>query len=117
KLTNTAAEPISLARPDNSCRSRPTLSVSDSIAEFNSSTTKTKHQTPTNSANWLTEFANQAANGIEITAKIVSWRKADSNFQLAAKPCIEHFAALIMRPIPVPLGFNIFAVLKTCYVC
>lgn len=31
-LTRTAAEPRSLARPDNGCISKPTLSTTDSIA-------------------------------------------------------------------------------------
>jgi len=100
RLMNTAADPMSLARPESMCRSAPIRSTTASIAEFSSSTTSTNRQLPISNARSTPVCPTQRAAGTRKMHSTSSWRNAASFFQVARIPAMEYNAAFQMRRRP-----------------
>lgn len=76
RAISTAALAMSLARLDNSCRSKDTRSTTASMAEFSSSTMRMSSSDPSSSAACSQVLASQKASGAAMMHSQVSWRKA-----------------------------------------
>lgn len=82
----TAADPISLALPDNTCNSVLTRSVNASIAEFNNSTISITNSELTNIAQCSNDEASQNEIGNNIRLNSSSCLNAASSLNAALKP-------------------------------
>ncbi len=82
----TAADPISLALPDNTCNSVLTRSVSASIAEFNNSTISIISSELINIAQCNNDEASQNEMGNNIRLNNSSCLNAASSLNAALKP-------------------------------
>ena len=86
KLTNTAAEPMSLARPESSFASLPTLSTIASILELSNSTIKISTNEPISKARSIPSFPNHKPRGVNRQTKSNSYLKAASCLNAAQRP-------------------------------
>ncbi len=101
---STAAEPMSLARPDNLCLSSPMRSTVASMALLINSTISTMNIGAINRTRSMPFWPNQRPKGMTITARASSCRKAASSRNAPEKPFMLAPKALNMRVRPV--GFN-----------
>uniref|UniRef100_A0A0K0FWG4 Uncharacterized protein n=1 Tax=Strongyloides venezuelensis TaxID=75913 RepID=A0A0K0FWG4_STRVS len=95
--TNTAAEPMSLARPASSWISGPYRSITASIAEFSSSKARTASTLPIRSARSTAEWPSRIAAGSATTAATTSSRNEDSCSQADRSPWRDQRSALKTR--------------------